>query len=206
MSLSKAEIISHSVDKEYKQPLKLEKSYDWTTLIPIAIGAALALLSQGIAGIFRSLREKKRINQGLRSKATAKAFEISQNLNHLAMYKAHKKYYLQASQIEKGQESDKSHNKHYEKGQEQRKCETELTTRISEFIELIAEYQILNNTEGDIKTDIEKITKYDHPKPKTFTSITLSDLVKELNEEEKRLNMEYDHLRKIFTHLTNQMI
>jgi len=193
---AKVEVISKSLDSLVSKVNErlLDKPSIWTTIIPILIGASLALATQFFIEIFKSSKDKKKRKQELISKGKAKMYLIGQILKDLAMYKVHKQYYMRSYYLETNQvEKEDSIKKHYEKGQEQRITETKLDDSISDYFQIATEYSIITNNNDYFDKLFDPIFHYAHPKSSKFTNCTInSQLEIELVKEEQRLNTEYE--------------
>jgi hypothetical protein len=200
MDSTKVEVINHSFDKLVKELSKPKANPVWDTLIGILIGATLTFLAQWSIELWKSRKDRKRLKRELISKGKAKVYLISQTLKELAMYKAHKQYYLSAIELsQKKEEIDDFYNKHYQKGQEQRQTEIKLSEHISDFFQIVAEYQVITRKGNKFENYLDRIIQYEHPKPLEFDKVSNpKELEEKHSAEEKRLNLEFDNLRTIF--------
>jgi hypothetical protein len=209
MDSTKIEIVNRSFDQLVKK--LIEKTADkpsiWDTIIPLLIGAGLALLAQFSIEWWKSKKERKKEKQNLISKGRAKTYLISQILKDIAMYKVHKQYYLRASCLtnEAADKAD-SFKKHYDKGQEQRLAELRLDDNIAEYFQIIMEYTILTGNTDHFKSHFQRIFNYAHPKSSKFQKCnSVDELINELNSEEELLNNKYDEFRNIFETIQSEM-
>ncbi|MEI3802726.1 MULTISPECIES: hypothetical protein [unclassified Chitinophaga] len=210
MDSTKVEIVNRSFDQLVKKLIEntADRPSIWDTIIPLLIGAGLALLTQFSIECWKSRRERKKEKQNLISKGWAKTYLISQILKDISMYKVHKQYYLRASILaNETTEKEDSFKKHYEKGQEQRLAELRLDDNIAEYFQLVTEYTILTGNTDHFKSYFQSIFNYVHPKSSKFQQCNSEDeLVKELNNEEERLNNKYEEFRSIFDTIQSEMI
>lgn len=127
-------------------------------LIGLIIGAILTLGTQRILEGWKSKKERQRRMLSLISKGEAKVYLISQILKEISMYKAHKQYYLLSMRIPgiTTPSIERSHEKHYEKGQEQRQTETKLSEQIAEYFEIVNEFQLIEKQPGFFKSLFQK--------------------------------------------------
>jgi hypothetical protein len=207
MDSTKVELINHSFDKLVKELSKPKTNPIWETLVPLLIGAALTFLAQWSIEWWKSRKDRKIFIRGLISKGKSKVYLISQILRELAMYKAHKQYYISAIDLShKEEDIDDFYKKHYEKGQEQRQTETKLSEHISDYFQIITEYVVITKQVDKFENYFEQITNFKHPKPLRFEGVSNSkELEEKLTIEENRLNSEFDILRTIFNEIQNSM-
>ena len=207
MDSTKVELVNQSFDKLVSELSKPQTNPVWDTVIGILIGATLTFLAQWSIEAWKSRKERKSLTRELISKGKAKVYLISQTLKELAMYKAHRSYYVSA--IELGgtkAEVDDFYNKHYEKGQEQRQTETKLSELISDYFQIVTEYQVITKQDNKFENYFDRIISFDHPKARKFQNVkNAGDLESKLNEEESRLNTEFDKLKFIFNSIQKLM-
>jgi hypothetical protein len=176
----------------------------WDTIIPVLVGAGLALLAQFLVEMWKRKRENDLKKTELIAKGNAKIYHISQILKDLAMYKAHKKYYYRAYELKFAW--DDSYKKHYEKGQEQRITESKFDENIAEYFQIVTEYSILSKKTKDFQGHFQKIFYFVHPQSNNFKNCnTQEELINGLKEEEKRLNQEYISFRDILEKIQTLM-
>lgn len=201
----KIEIINKSFDNLVAKLTenKEDKNSIWDIIIPLLIGAGLTLGMQLVIEFWKTKKEKENKKQELISRGRAKTYFIVQVLKDLAMYKAHKQYYIRAFQIDNDEDNYK---KHYDKGQQQRETEAKLDENIADYFQLITEYAILTKNIDHFKQHFEDIFHFNHPKSSKYSDINnLTDLVAGLEVEEARLKTEYKKLTAILETIQTEM-
>lgn len=208
MDSTKVEVINHSFDKLVQELSKPKTNPVWETLGVLLIGAALTFLAQWSIEGWKSRKDRKRLTRELISKGKAKVYLITQTLKELAMYKAHKQYYIKAFELSTN-ERDKAdlYSKHYTKGQEQRQTETKLSELISDYFQIVTEYKVITNQDKNkFENFFDQIINFQHPKPLKYEEVSSTkELVEKLTNEENRLNTEFDKLKIVFDKIQNLM-
>lgn len=200
----KVEIINQSFDNLVTKFIGFIDNQNSTigTILTVLSGALITLITQLLIEFLKTFKEKKNKKRELFSKGIANTFLIFEVIKELVMYKVHKQYYWRAYEINKLVDN---FNKHYEKGQEQRKTEAKLNSMIAEHYQVVTEFAILTNQISLFEAPLDQLLHYVHPKSDNFKDVNFENLITQLNDEEKKLNEKYKTLTDIFEKIQTLM-
>ncbi len=193
---SQIEITNKSFDKLVKKLTeeKKEEKPIWDTLIPLLIGALLALIPQIIFWFLNKVKEKSKQKLEIQANLNRLEHLLCDHYRELAMHKAHKPYwYAQFERSEREdneEETKKFYAFHIESGNKVRATEIKISNTFSEFYGLVIKFQHLTDFDDKIKGLINEYYEFQPTKPNSIDS-TRDDLPKEENIEEKRLRENY---------------
>lgn len=210
---SRIEIINKSFDRLVKK-LTLEKKEGksiWDTLIPLLIGALLALIPQIIFWFLNNSKEKSKLKLEIKANLNRLEHLLRDHYRELAMYKAHKTYWyaqFESSEKEKNEEeTNKFYALHIESGNKVRATEVKISSTFSEFYGFVIKLQHLTNFDDKIKDLINEYYEFKPTKPNSIDS-TIYSLPAEENKEEKRLLENYkgftNPIEKVVAHLNKK--
>lgn len=189
---SQLEITNKSFDKLVGKLIreKKEKKSIWDTLIPLLIGALLALIPQIIFWFLNKSKEKSKQKLEIQADLNRLEHLLCDHYRELAMYKAHKPYwYAQFERSERegnDEETEKFYALHIESGNKVRATEIKISSTFSEFYGLAIKLQLLTVFDEKIKGFINEYYEFKPTKPNTIDS-TKDNLPAEEIIEEKRL-------------------
>lgn len=200
-SSSQIELVNKSFDKlveKLTEEKKVKKSI-WDTLIPLLIGALLAIVPQIIFWFLNKSKEKSKLKLEIKADLNRLEHLLCDHYRELAMHKAHKPYWyaqFERSEREKNEEETKKfYSFHIESGNKVRATEIKISSTFSEFYGLVIKLQHLTGFDKKIKNLISEYNEFKPIKPNSIDS-TIDNLPAEENKEENRLRENYKGFTK----------
>ncbi len=190
-------IVNKSFDKLVGNLIeeKKDKKSIWDTLIPLLIGALVALIPQFIFWFLNKSKEKSKLKLEIKTDLNRLGHLLCDHYRELAMHKAHKPYwyaqYERSKREKKEEEAKKFYDYHIESGNRVRATEIKISSTFSEFYSLTIKLQHLTSFENKIKDFINEYYEFEPTKPNLIDS-TKDSLPAEENKEEKRLLKNYE--------------
>ena len=193
---SQIELVNKSFDRlvdKLTEEKKEEKSI-WDTLIPLLIGALLALIPQIIFWYLNKSKERSKLKLEIKADLNRLEHLLCDHYRELAMHKAHKPYwYAQFERSEREENEDetkKFYSFHIESGNKVRATEIKISSTFSEFYGFVIKLQHLTDFDEKIKESVNEYYEFKPTKPNSIDS-TLEDLPAEENKEEQRIRENY---------------
>lgn len=198
---SHIEIVNKSFDRLVEKLIEEKKSEKsmWDTLIPLLIGAFLALIPQILFWFLNKWKEKAKIKLDIKADLNRLEHLLCDHYRELAMHKAHKPYWYAQFERSKREENEEETKKfyifHIESGNKVRETEIKISSTFSEFYGQVIKLQHLTDFDSNIKELIEEYYQFKPVKPNSINS-TISNLPAEENMEERRLLKNYQGFTK----------
>jgi hypothetical protein len=186
--------------------IELTQSND--VLIAALIGALAAIVPQVLFWFLNNCKEKKQAKKEIKSDLFRLLHLMKDHYRELAMHKAHKFYwYAQYENSESEndkKEMEKFYASHMRSGASVRGVELKISETFSEFYKQVIKFQHFSEFDDKIDELIEEYYSFEPEKP-DYIDYTKSDLPREENKEEKRLNKEYEKFNKILSKIVNKI-